>query len=651
MKVAPTSGTPCGRGGLYGRPDPRRSPTKWVWRGGGGATERVSVPVYGDAKDVQFAPTRKKVEALSGKIVKVSGPLVVATGLKDANMADVVRVGEQRLIGEILNMNGDAASIQVYEETSGLGPGAVVETTGAPMSVELGPGIIENIYDGIQRPLEGIMRKAGNNNLPRGVEVPALDREKKWDFTAVARPGDKVTGGDVLGTVQETSVVLHKIMVPPTLSGTIESIQSGSFTVLDTVAVLVDGKGEKHALTMVQKWPVRVGRPYKHKYPPRTPLLSGQRIVDAMFPVAKGGTAAIPGPFGSGKTVMQHQLAKWSDVDIVVYIGCGERGNEMTDVLREFPELVDPRTGESLMKRTVLIANTSDMPVAAREASIYTGITIAEYFRDMGYDVAVIADSTSRWAEALREMSGRLEEMPGEEGYPAYLGSRLAQFYERAGRVISLGTEGREGALSVIGAVSPPGGDISEPVSQATLRIVKVFWGLDANLAYKRHFPAINWLTSYSLYTDLLSGWFHQHVDADWMPLRGRMLHLLQEEAELDEIVKLVGMDALSPSDRLKMETARSIREDFLHQLAFHEVDTYTSLQKQLLMMRLILNFYDLANETLGQGGDVEQIVTLPVREEIGRFKYVPEDQIGEAFDRISTDLVNQMKETIGEAQ
>ena len=428
MKVAPTSGTPCGRGGLYGRPDPRRSPTKWVWRGGGGATERVSVPVYGDAKDVQFAPTRKKVEALSGKIVKVSGPLVVATGLKDANMADVVRVGEQRLIGEILNMNGDAASIQVYEETSGLGPGAVVETTGAPMSVELGPGIIENIYDGIQRPLEGIMRKAGNNNLPRGVEVPALDREKKWDFTAVARPGDRVTGGDVLGTVQETSVVLHKIMVPPTLSGTIESIQSGSFTVLDTVAVLVDGKGEKHALTMVQKWPVRVGRPYKHKYPPRTPLLSGQRIVDAMFPVAKGGTAAIPGPFGSGKTVMQHQLAKWSDVDIVVYIGCGERGNEMTDVLREFPELVDPRTGESLMKRTVLIANTSDMPVAAREASIYTGITIAEYFRDMGYDVAVIADSTSRWAEALREMSGRLEEMPGEEGYPAYLSSRLAPF-------------------------------------------------------------------------------------------------------------------------------------------------------------------------------------------------------------------------------
>ena len=592
MKVAPTSGTPCGRGGLYGRPDPRRSPTKWVRRGGGGATERVSVPVYGDAKDVQFAPTRKKVEALSGKIVKVSGPLVVATGLKDANMADVVRVGEQRLIGEILNMNGDAASIQVYEETSGLGPGAVVETTGAPMSVELGPGIIENIYDGIQRPLEGIMRKAGNNNLPRGVEVPALDREKKWDFTAVARPGDKVTGGDVLGTVQETSVVLHKIMVPPTLSGTIESIQSGSFTVLDTVAVLVDGKGEKHALTMVQKWPVRVGRPYKHKYPPRTPLLSGQRIVDAMFPVAKGGTAAIPGPFGSGKTVMQHQLAKWSDVDIVVYIGCGERGNEMTDVLREFPELVDPRTGESLMKRTVLIANTSDMPVAAREASIYTGITIAEYFRDMGYDVAVIADSTSRWAEALREMSGRLEEMPGEEGYPAYLGSRLAQFYERAGRVIALGRDGREGALSVIGAVSPPGGDISEPVTQATLRIVKVFWSLDADLAYKRHFPAINWLTSYSLYLDSVGGWFDENVANDWMKLRQRMMTLLQEEAELEEIVKMVGMDALSPGDRLKMEAARSIREDFLHQNSFHEVDTYTSLKKQHMMMRLVTVSY-----------------------------------------------------------
>ena len=647
MKVAPTSGTPCGRGGLYGRPDPRRSPTKWVRRGGGGATERVSVPVYGDAKDVQFAPTRKKVEALSGKIVKVSGPLVVATGLKDANMADVVRVGEQRLIGEILNMNGDAASIQVYEETSGLGPGAVVETTGAPMSVELGPGIIENIYDGIQRPLEGIMRKAGNNNLPRGVEVPALDREKKWDFTAVARPGDRVTGGDVLGTVQETSVVLHKIMVPPTLSGTIESIQSGSFTVLDTVAVLVDGKGEKHALTMVQKWPVRVGRPYKHKYPPRTPLLSGQRIVDAMFPVAKGGTAAIPGPFGSGKTVMQHQLAKWSDVDIVVYIGCGERGNEMTDVLREFPELVDPRTGESLMKRTVLIANTSDMPVAAREASIYTGITIAEYFRDMGYSVALMADSTSRWAEALREMSGRLEEMPGEEGYPAYLGSRLAQFYERAGRVIALGSDGREGALSVIGAVSPPGGDISEPVSQATLRIVKVFWGLDANLAYKRHFPAVNWLTSYSLYVDTMARWFNTSVAPDWMELRARLMRLLQDEAELEEIVKLVGMDALSAPDRLKLEAARSIREDFLHQNAFDETDTYTSLEKQHDMMLLVIRYYDQCAAALEKGAKADDLIALPVRERIGRFKYTAPEKVAAEYSDICRALEQEIDRAV----
>ena len=643
MKVAPTSGTPCGRGGLYGRPDPRRSPTKWVRRGGGGATERVSVPVYGDAKDVQFAPTRKKVEALSGKIVKVSGPLVVATGLKDANMADVVRVGEQRLIGEILNMNGDAASIQVYEETSGLGPGAVVETTGAPMSVELGPGIIENIYDGIQRPLEGIMRKAGNNNLPRGVEVPALDREKKWDFTAVARPGDRVTGGDVLGTVQETSVVLHKIMVPPTLSGTIESIQSGSFTVLDTVAVLVDGKGEKHALTMVQKWPVRVGRPYKHKYPPRTPLLSGQRIVDAMFPVAKGGTAAIPGPFGSGKTVMQHQLAKWSDVDIVVYIGCGERGNEMTDVLREFPELVDPRTGESLMKRTVLIANTSDMPVAAREASIYTGITIAEYFRDMGYDVAVIADSTSRWAEALREMSGRLEEMPGEEGYPAYLSSRLAQFYERAGMVECIGSdEHRRGSLTAVGAVSPPGGDLSEPVSQATMRIVKVFWALDASLAYKRHFPAIDWLQSYSLYVDRLGSWFSDNVSPEWNELRARAMRVLQEEAELNEIVQLVGIDALSWKDRLTMEVARSIREDYLHQNAFDEVDTYTSLQKQFDMLQLILAFQEKGQQALDAGANLSDVLGLPVRDRIGRAKYIPEDQIKVQFEQIESDLSSQ---------
>lgn len=457
------------------------------------------------------------------------------------------------------------------------------------MSVELGPGLIGSIFDGIQRPLDDIMKVAGNN-LSRGVEVPSLKRDRKWRFEPRVKVGDQVKACDIIGTVQETDVVVHKIMVPNGVEGEVTSIHAGEFTVTDTVCTVKTAKGEK-ALTLMQRWPVRRGRPYRRKLSPDEPLITGQRVIDCLFPLAKGGVAAIPGPFGSGKTVTQHQLAKWAEADIVVYIGCGERGNEMTDVLNEFPELIDPHTGKSLMERTVLIANTSDMPVAAREASIYTGITMAEYFRDMGYSVALMADSTSRWAEALREMSGRLEEMPGEEGYPAYLGSRLAQFYERAGRVISLGTEGREGALSVIGAVSPPGGDISEPVSQATLRIVKVFWGLDANLAYKRHFPAINWLTSYSLYTDLLSGWFHQHVDADWMPLRGRMLHLLQEEAELDEIVKLVGMDALSPSDRLKMETARSIREDFLHQLAFHEVDTYTSLQKQLLMMRLILNF------------------------------------------------------------
>ena len=643
MKVAPTSGTPCGRGGLYGRPDPRRSPTKWVRRGGGGATERVSVPVYGDAKDVQFAPTRKKVEALSGKIVKVSGPLVVATGLKDANMADVVRVGEQRLIGEILNMNGDAASIQVYEETSGLGPGAVVETTGAPMSVELGPGIIENIYDGIQRPLEGIMRKAGNNNLPRGVEVPALDREKKWDFTAVARPGDKVTGGDVLGTVQETSVVLHKIMVPPTLSGTIESIQSGSFTVLDTVAVLVDGKGEKHALTMVQKWPVRVGRPYKHKYPPRTPLLSGQRIVDAMFPVAKGGTAAIPGPFGSGKTVMQHQLAKWSDVDIVVYIGCGERGNEMTDVLREFPELVDPRTGESLMKRTVLIANTSDMPVAAREASIYTGITIAEYFRDMGYDVAVIADSTSRWAEALREMSGRLEEMPGEEGYPAYLSSRLAQFYERAGMVECIGSDERRGSLTAVGAVSPPGGDLSEPVSQATMRIVKVFWALDSSLAYKRHFPAINWLNSYSLYLDSLKPWFDENLGPDFMQDRTKAMGILQSEASLNEIVQLVGKDALGAADQLTLEVARMVREDFLQQNAFMDVDSFSDYKRQKELLAMILSYDSLCRDAIAKGANVTELFQIPAREQIGRAKSVPADQYETVYAQLRADMEQQI--------
>ena len=580
---------------------------------------------------------------MSGKIVKVSGPLVVATGLKDANMADVVRVGEQRLIGEILNMNGDAASIQVYEETSGLGPGAVVETTGAPMSVELGPGLIENIYDGIQRPLEGILKKAGSNNLPRGVEVPALDREKKWDFTAVAKPGDKVIGGDVLGTVQETSVVLHKIMVPPTLKGTVESIQSGAFTVLDTVAVVVDEKGEKHQLTMVQKWPVRVGRPYKHKYAPRTPLLSGQRIVDALFPVAKGGTAAIPGPFGSGKTVMQHQLAKWSDVDIVVYIGCGERGNEMTDVLREFPELVDPRTGESLMKRTVLIANTSDMPVAAREASIYTGITIAEYFRDMGYAVAVIADSTSRWAEALREMSGRLEEMPGEEGYPAYLASRLAQFYERSGVVECVGSEGRRGSLTAVGAVSPPGGDLSEPVSQGTMRIVKVFWSLDSSLAYRRHFPAINWLNSYSLYLDTMKPWFDEHYGPAFMANRGKAMSLLQEENELNEIVQLVGKDSLGAGDQLTLETAKMVREDFLQQNAFMDVDSYSSHDRQMRLLAMILDYDRLAREAVGKGAPLQELINIPAREKIGRAKSVEADRYVEVY----ADIAREMEEEI----
>ena len=581
---------------------------------------------------------------MSGKIVKVSGPLVVATGLEDANMADVVRVGEQRLIGEILTMNGDSASIQVYEETSGLGPGAAVESTGSPLSVELGPGIIENIYDGIQRPLEVIMKQTGKNTLERGVEVPALDREKLWDFVPVAMPGDKVTGGDILGTVQETAVVLHKIMVPPRLSGTVESIQAGKFNVTQTVAVLKKDDGSKVELTMTQKWPVRVGRPYKHKYPPKAPLLSGQRIVDAMFPVAKGGTAAIPGPFGSGKTVMQHQLAKWADVDIVIYIGCGERGNEMTDVLREFPELQDPRTGESLMKRTVLIANTSDMPVAAREASIYTGITIAEYFRDMGYHVAVIADSTSRWAEALREMSGRLEEMPGEEGYPAYLSSRLAQFYERAGMVECLGSDDeRRGSLTAVGAVSPPGGDLSEPVSQATMRIVKVFWALDASLAYRRHFPAINWLNSYSLYLDSLKPWFDEHLGKEFLQNRERAMNILQEEASLNEIVQLVGKDALSPNDQLTLETAKMLREDFLQQNSFMDIDNYSSYDRQEKLMAMILEYDKLCRAAIAKGAAASALFDIPARERIGRAKSVPEAEYPMVYEAIRKDMADQI--------
>ncbi|MBO5164703.1 MAG: V-type ATP synthase subunit A [Ruminococcus sp.] len=572
-----------------------------------------------------------------GNIVKISGPLVVAEGMRDANMFDVVRVSKKRLIGEIIEMHGDRASIQVYEETAGLGTGESVESTGEPMSAELGPGLIGSIYDGIQRPLDDI-RKLCGNNLARGVEVSPLKRDKKWKFTPTVKVGDTVQGGDVFGTVPETDIVLHKVMIPNGVKGKVKSIKEGEFTVAETVCVIETENGDRE-LNMFQKWAVRKGRPYLKKLSPTMPLVTGQRVIDCLFPIAKGGVAAIPGPFGSGKTVTQHQLAKWAEADIIVYIGCGERGNEMTDVLNEFPELIDPKTGKSLMERTVLIANTSDMPVAAREASVYTGITIAEYYRDMGYSVALMADSTSRWAEALREMSGRLEEMPGDEGYPAYLGSRLAQFYERAGRVISTGTEGREGALSVIGAVSPPGGDISEPVSQATLRIVKVFWGLDANLAYQRHFPAINWLTSYSLYADSLSDWYNNNVSADWMKLRSRFMSILNDEAELKEIVKLIGMDALSAADRLKMETARSIREDFLHQLAFHEVDTYTSLKKQLYMMKLILNFHDEAEAAIAKGADVEQVAELPVREKIGRFKYIAEENTDAEFSRLSVEI------------
>ena len=586
-----------------------------------------------------------------GKIVKVSGPLVVATGMEEANMADVVRVGEQRLIGEILTMTGGSASIQVYEETSGLGPGADVVTTGAPLSVELGPGLIENIYDGIQRPLEVIMQKVKGNNLPRGVEVPALDREKKWDFNAAVEPGTKVVGGDIIGTVQETPSILHKIMIPPKMSGTIETIQSGSYTVLDKIAVLVDDKGEKHELTMMQKWPVRVGRPYKHKYPPVIPLQSGQRIVDTFFPVAKGGTAAIPGPFGSGKTVMQHALAKFSDVDVVIYIGCGERGNEMTDVLREFPELVDPRTGETLMKRTVLIANTSDMPVAAREASIYTGITIAEYFRDMGYDVAVIADSTSRWAEALREMSGRLEEMPGEEGYPAYLASRLAQFYERAGSVSCLGSEeDRRGSLTAVGAVSPPGGDLAEPVSQGTMRIVKVFWALDASLAYKRHFPAINWLTSHSLYLDSLKPWFDENLGKEFLQNREQAMGVLQQESSLNEIVQLVGKDSLSPADQLTLETARMIREDFLQQNSFVDIDSFSTYDRQEKLLAMILDYDKLCRSAITKGAPTAKLFEIPARERIGRAKSVPADEYAQVYADISASMEREIDEVVRKA-
>ena len=574
----------------------------------------------------------------------------MAEGLADANVSDVVRVGSQRLIGEILNMTGDKASIQVYEETSGLGPGAEVVTTGMPMSVELGPGMLDNIYDGIQRPLPE-MRALSGDCIARGIDVPALNREKKWDFVPVAKPGDKVSAGDVLGTVQETSAILHKIMVPNGLSGEVVSVESGEHVVEDIVAVIKDAKGVEHKLTMIQRWPVRIARPYQKKYVPNRPMNSGQRIIDTMFPIAKGGTAAVPGPFGSGKTVVQHQLAKWSDVDIVIYIGCGERGNEMTDVLMEFPELKDPRNGEPLMKRTVLIANTSDMPVAAREASIYTGITIAEYFRDMGYDVAVLADSTSRWAEALREMSGRLEEMPGEEGYPAYLASRLAQFYERAGCVECLGADERRGSLTAIGAVSPPGGDISEPVSQATMRIVKVFWGLDASLAYARHFPAINWLTSYSLYLDTLKGWCDENLGRGFMQNRGRAMALLQKEAELQEIVKLVGQDALSPADNLTLESAKMIREDFLQQNAFLENDQYSSFDRQARLLDLILRYKDLCDAAIERGADIWKLYAIAARAAIGRAKTVPADTYQDVYAKIVSDMEQQIEEVAKEAE
>jgi V/A-type H+-transporting ATPase subunit A len=584
---------------------------------------------------------------MSGRILKVSGPLVVADGLADANISDVVRVGRQRLIGEILTMTGDSASIQVYEETSGLGPGAVVDTTGDPLSVELGPGLLENIYDGIQRPLTEVREKTGAT-IARGVDVPALNRTRMWGFTPTVEPGAAVTGGSVLGTVDETNAVQHRIMVPPGVSGTVVSIEGGQYTVDQVIAKIKTPEGETRELTMMQKWPVRINRPYVKKFMPSTPLCSGQRIIDTLFPLAKGGTAAVPGPFGSGKTVVQHQLAKWSDVDIVVYIGCGERGNEMTDVLMEFPELKDPRNGEPLMKRTVLIANTSDMPVAAREASIYTGITIAEYFRDMGYDVAVIADSTSRWAEALREMSGRLEEMPGEEGYPAYLSSRLAQFYERAGCVECIGGDGRRGTLTAIGAVSPPGGDTSEPVSQATMRIVKVFWGLDSSLAYARHFPAINWLNSYSLYLDTLRPWYDSKYGARFLDNRNKAMTILDEEAELQEIVKLVGQDSLSAPDRLTLETAKMIREDFLQQNAFVDLDSYSSYEKQGRLLEVILQYYSLSQDALQKGvTDIQALFGIEARERIGRAKMTPPEEYDAQYDEIVSEMVYQIEAII----
>jgi len=585
-----------------------------------------------------------------GRIVKVSGPLVVAEQMGDARMYDMVRVSDARLMGEVVELRGDQASIQVYEETGGLGPGEPVYTTGEPLSVELGPGMIESFFDGVQRPLDGIKEQVGDF-ITRGVEINALNRERKWDFQPKVKEGDQVQAGDIIGTVQETTLVEHRVMVPPEIaSGTVKEINSGEATVTDVIA-RIETENEVQDVTMLQRWPVRKGRPYKEKMGPYIPMITGQRILDTFFPVAKGGTACIPGPFGSGKTVTQHQLAKWADAEIVVYIGCGERGNEMTDVLMEFPELLDPQSGEPLMKRTVLIANTSNMPVAAREASVYTGITIAEYFRDMGYSVALMADSTSRWAEALREMSGRLEEMPGEEGYPAYLGSRVADFYERSGRVICQSSDEREGALTLVGAVSPPGGDLSEPVSQATLRIVKVFWGLDASLAYRRHFPAINWLMSYSLYLDNVADYFSETIGEQWNDMRKEAMRLLQEEAELEEIVRLVGIDALSAKERLTLETAKSLREDFLHQNAMHEIDTYSSLQKQFKMMELILMYHHEAGALIEKAAidlDLEKLFSVPVKERIARARYMPEEDI-EEMENIKSEIKEQIGSFAGE--
>ena len=584
-----------------------------------------------------------------GKTVKVSGPLIIAEGMADAKMYDVVRVSKLGLIGEIIEMRGDRASVQVYEETSGLGPGEEVVSTGEPLSAELGPGLLTGIFDGIQRPLTTLFFKSGNR-ISRGVSVNSLDRERKWHFVPAVKAGDVVEEGDILGTVQETEIVSHRILVPNGMHGKVTSVEEGEFTVTDTVCVLRNETGEEK-ICMLRKWPVRKGRPYREKLSPTQPMITGQRVIDTLFPIARGGVAAVPGPFGSGKTVVQHQLAKWAEADIIVYVGCGERGNEMTDVLNEFPELKDPKTGEPLMKRTVLIANTSDMPVAAREASIYTGITIAEYFRDMGYDVAVIADSTSRWAEALREMSGRLEEMPGEEGYPAYLASRLAQFYERAGCVECLGADERRGSLTAIGAVSPPGGDISEPVSQATMRIVKVFWGLDASLAYARHFPAINWLTSYSLYLDTLKGWCDENLGRSFMQNRGRAMALLQKEAELQEIVKLVGQDALSPADNLTLESAKMIREDFLQQNAFLENDQYSSFDRQARLLELILRYKDLCDAAIERGADIWKLYAIAARAAIGRAKTVPADTYQDVYAKIVSDMEQQIEEVAKEAE